>query len=173
MIFSIKHKVLTYYTNHPEKNLVDKHKTITFDAVGEVKRPCRVYPYQLNRTQVKKTELLRLKSQPMFSDASQTGWRETFDFYNRNFRFSHGKYPAGTFSPEKLMFRCSRTFSAGKTKKICFISNRSFRTLLANDKYPPTVFKATHREKKKRTVPFGPLPWDPVTARSRHGEHLN
>ena len=51
-------------------------------------------------------------------------------------------------------------------------STRIFRTLLVNVKYPPTVSKATHRE-KKRTVPFGPLRWDPVTVRSRHGEHLN
>ena len=71
--------MLTYYTNHQDTNLVDKHKTIKFDAVGEVKRPCRVYQHQLNRTQVKKTELHRLKSQPMFSDASQTGWCETLD----------------------------------------------------------------------------------------------
>ena len=71
--------MLTVYTNHPDKNLVDKHRTIKFDAVEEVKRPLRVYPHQRNRTQVKKTELHRLKSQPMFSDASQTGRCETFD----------------------------------------------------------------------------------------------
>ena len=43
MIFSIKHYVLTYYTNHPDKKLVGKHKTIKFDAVGEVKRPAAEY----------------------------------------------------------------------------------------------------------------------------------
>ena len=35
--------MLTVYTNLPDENLVDKHKTIKFDAVVEVKRPAAEY----------------------------------------------------------------------------------------------------------------------------------
>ena len=36
-----------------------------------------------------------LKRQPIFSEASQTEWREPFDYPNRNFCFFdvNGKYP--------------------------------------------------------------------------------
>ena len=47
-----------------------------------------VYPNKRNR--LKRVEKLRrLKSQPLFCDSSQTEWRESFNFSNRNFRFSH------------------------------------------------------------------------------------
>ena len=35
--------MLTVDTNHPDENLVDKHKTIKFDAVVEVERPAAEY----------------------------------------------------------------------------------------------------------------------------------
>ena len=85
----------------------------------------------------------------MFSGASQKEWRETFDFTTRISGF--------------LMV---------SNHRFDLFSTRIFWTLLVNVKYPPTVSKATHRE-KKRTVPFGPLRWDPVTVQSLHGEHLN
>ena len=32
----VKRGILTIYTNHPSENLVQKHKTIKFDVVGEL-----------------------------------------------------------------------------------------------------------------------------------------
>ena len=59
------------YTNH-------KRKTMKFDVVGET--ICyRVYPYQLNKKRVKK-KLYHLKSQPIFTKASQTEWCEPYYF---------------------------------------------------------------------------------------------
>ena len=44
MMFSIKHKVRSHRLHKlPALNLVDKHKTIKFDAVGEDKRPAVEY----------------------------------------------------------------------------------------------------------------------------------
>ena len=82
--------------------------TIEFDVVGG--RPATIYPNQLNR--LKRVEKIhRLKSQPIFSEASQTGWREPFDFPTgitgfprfeclpvlRSFLFSTFWFPAHVF----------------------------------------------------------------------------
>ena len=70
--------MLTVYSNHPGGNLVHKLKAVKFDLVGE-QPATRHYPNQPNR--LKRVEKLhRLKSQPIFSKASQTEWREPFDF---------------------------------------------------------------------------------------------
>ena len=55
----------------------------------------KIYPNQLKR--LKRVEKLHcLKSQPIFSEASQTKWHEPSDFPTRISRFSHvnGKYPS-------------------------------------------------------------------------------
>ena len=57
----------------PGGNHVQKHKTKDIDVVGEV------YLNQLNELK-REAKLHRLKSQPMFSEASQTEWHEPFDF---------------------------------------------------------------------------------------------
>ena len=66
------------YTHHPGGNLVHKQIPIKFDVVGE--QPASKYhPNQLNR--LKRGEKLhRLKLQSISSEASQTEWRESFDF---------------------------------------------------------------------------------------------
>lgn len=78
--------IVQIYTNHPGGILVHKHNTIKFDVVGE--RPAtKYYPNQLKR--LKRVEKLhRLKLQSIFSEASQTEWREPFDFSTGNFGFS-------------------------------------------------------------------------------------
>ena len=56
---------LTIYTNHPGGNLVQKHKTITFDVVGERAASYIVSPNQRYRLQ-RLEKWIRLKSQPSF-----------------------------------------------------------------------------------------------------------
>ena len=77
--------IVQIYTNHPGGILVHKHNTIKFDVVGE--RPAtKYYPNQLKR--LKRVEKLhRLKLQSIFSEASQTEWREPFDFPTGNSGF--------------------------------------------------------------------------------------
>ena len=70
--------MLTTYTNHLGENLVHKLKAVKFDKVGE-QPATRYYPNQLNRL-IRVEKLHRLKSQTIFSEASQTEWREPFDF---------------------------------------------------------------------------------------------
>ena len=65
--------VLNIYKNLPGGNHVQKHKTKDIEVVGEV------YANQLNKLK-REEKLLRLKSQPIFSEASQTEWHEPFDF---------------------------------------------------------------------------------------------
>ena len=65
--------MLNIYTNHPGGIHVQKHKTKDFEVVGEV------YPNQLNKLK-RGAKLHRLKTQPIFPEASQTEWREPFDF---------------------------------------------------------------------------------------------
>ena len=75
---SVRLGVLTIYTSHPGKNLLHKHMTIKFDVVGE--RPATKY-IQISRTDEKEwTNYIALKSQPIFSGASQSEWHEPFDF---------------------------------------------------------------------------------------------
>ena len=62
--------MLTIYTNHPGGNLKHKLKAVKFDLVGE-QPATRYYPNQLNRLK-REEKLHRLKSQPIFSKASQT-----------------------------------------------------------------------------------------------------
>ena len=72
--------MLTVYSNHPGGNLVHKLKAVKFDLVGE-QLATRYFPNQLNR--LKRVEKFhRLKTQPIFSEASQTEWRipSAFDF---------------------------------------------------------------------------------------------
>ena len=66
------------YTNYPGRNLVHKQITLKFDLVR--KRPAtKYYTNQLNR--LKRVEQLhRLKLRSDFPEASQTEWREPFDF---------------------------------------------------------------------------------------------
>ena len=80
--------MLTVYSNHPGGNLVHKLKAVKFDLVGE-QLATRYFPNQLNR--LKRVEKLhRLKTQPIFSEASQTEWRKpsAFDFPTRISGFS-------------------------------------------------------------------------------------
>ena len=71
------------YTNHPGGNLVHKHKTTNFDLGGE--QPTTKY-IQINR--FKRAEIFHhLKSQPIFSEASQIEWHKSFDFPTGNFDF--------------------------------------------------------------------------------------
>jgi len=60
----------------PGGNHEQKHKTKDIDVAGEV------YANQLNKLNKIKREakLHRLKTQPIFSEASQTEWREPCDF---------------------------------------------------------------------------------------------
>ena len=75
--------VFTIYTNHMGGNLVHKQKTTNFDLVGE--QPTTKY-IQINR--LKSVEIFhRLKSQPIFSEASQMEWHKPFDFPTRIFDF--------------------------------------------------------------------------------------
>lgn len=57
-------RIFTIYINHPGGNLVQKHKTIQFDEVGEG-LATKVYPNQLNRLK-RVGKLHRLKAQPIF-----------------------------------------------------------------------------------------------------------
>lgn len=64
--------VLTIDTNQLSGNPVHKQKTMKFHVVGERPITNNVYPNQLNR--LKTAEKLHgLKSQPMLSEAPQTG----------------------------------------------------------------------------------------------------
>ena len=65
--------VLNIYKNLPGGNHVQKHKTKDIEVVGEV------YLNQLNKLK-REAKLHRLKSQPIFSEASQTEWGEPCDF---------------------------------------------------------------------------------------------
>ena len=70
--------VLTIYPNHAGQNLVHKHKTekLTWWEKNPLQSQ---HPDQLNR--LKRVEKLHcLKTQPMFSETSQTEWREPVDF---------------------------------------------------------------------------------------------
>ena len=79
----VRYWVFTIYTNHPHGNFVQEHKTTNFDLVGE--KPTKKY-IQINR--LKRVEIFHhLKSQPIFSEASQIEWRKTFDFPTRIFYF--------------------------------------------------------------------------------------
>ena len=69
--------MLTIYTIHPSGNLV--HKQYKILHVGRTTR-YKVHPNQLNRLKLRGGKEIRLKSQPIFSEASQTEWREPFDF---------------------------------------------------------------------------------------------
>ena len=66
--------VLTIYANHAGKNIKLKNLTCWENNLLQSQ-----YPNQLNR--LKRVEKLHcLKTQPMFSETSQTEWREPFDF---------------------------------------------------------------------------------------------
>ena len=115
--------------------------------------------------------MLRLKSQLMFSDASQTGWCETFDFTTGIFGFPMISTQREHFSRKTDILLLPDIFLWKDQKNVFHLfSNRTYRSLLVNGKY---LLSLKLLPIEKRTVPFGPLRWDPVTVRSRHGEHLN
>ena len=69
-IWHNKDWIFTIYTNHPGKNLLHKHKTLKFDVVGE--RPATKY-IEISWTDEKEWKnYIALKSQPIFSEASQS-----------------------------------------------------------------------------------------------------
>ena len=84
----VKRGILTIYTNHPSENLVQKHKTIKFDLVGEL--PTKKYTQNKvsPRRRIHKSAEQTKKSRKIASTqitghvslASQTKWSEPFDF---------------------------------------------------------------------------------------------
>ena len=95
-------------------------------------------------------------------DSSKNNWNHSPSFltllkregakhliYNLNFRFSHDKYPAGTF------FRTNRCSAAPghfplerPQKRVSSLSNWIYRSLLVNGKYPLSLKLPVEKRKK-------------------------
>ena len=81
----------------------------------------------------------------------ETGINDGFEEIEHEFLF-------GIFCPEKTgltfqMFRCSRKFAAGTTKKVMFhlLSNRIFRNLFVNGKQPGFWWEKLLSKHEKQT----------------------
>ena len=68
----------TQHLNKPpgQKSRAETHKTKDINVVGEV------HPNQLNKLK-REAKLHRLKTQPIFSESSQTEWREACGFLTK------------------------------------------------------------------------------------------
>ena len=113
-------------TNHPDGNLVQKYKAKEFDVVGE-QAATKYYPNHLSR--LKRVEKLHcLKSQPMFSKASQTEVSPSKPFLgsSRTARRPQGKKRCVT-----SLKTAARESTNGMAPTIWF-SNRNFRFFHVN-----------------------------------------
>ena len=102
-LHQVKGGVLAIYTSHPGGNLEHKNRTTKLDMV-EDNDPLQSISISAYRKRLKRVEKLHcLKSQPIFSEASQMEWRIPSDFPTRISRFFHvdGKYPLTCKEPPR------------------------------------------------------------------------